>query len=262
MIQMNNIDGGKGFDWGKTSADYAKYRDIYPPQFFQKLLERNIAVQGQEVLDLGTGTGVLPRAMYALGAHFIGADISPEQIEQAKRLSEEAGMKIDFIAKPTEALEFPDERFDIVTACQCYWYFDHAVAAPKIAKMLKAGGRLVLLYMAWLPAEDKIAEASENLVLKYNPQWTGGHETLHEIFVPAEYLEHFDLTYHEEYRLDVPFTRESWNGRMKACRGIGASLTAEKTAAWEKEHMAMLEEIAPPSFAIHHYAAICELTKK
>jgi hypothetical protein len=27
---IENIDKGKAFDWGKTSADYAKFRDIYP----------------------------------------------------------------------------------------------------------------------------------------------------------------------------------------------------------------------------------------
>lgn len=30
MIVNKNIDNGKAFDWGKTSPDYAKYRDIYP----------------------------------------------------------------------------------------------------------------------------------------------------------------------------------------------------------------------------------------
>ena len=34
--------------------------------------------------------------------------------------------------------------------------------------------------------------------------------------------------FHEEFTLKIPFTRESWNGRMKACRGIGASLTEKK----------------------------------
>ena len=29
-MQDQKIDGGKPFDWGLTSADYAKYRDIYP----------------------------------------------------------------------------------------------------------------------------------------------------------------------------------------------------------------------------------------
>ena len=33
MITNKNIDNGKSFDWGRTSSDYAKYRDIYPEEF-------------------------------------------------------------------------------------------------------------------------------------------------------------------------------------------------------------------------------------
>lgn len=65
-----------------------------------------------------------------------------------------------------------------------------------------------------------------------------------------------------EIDLDVPFTRESWNGRIKACRGIGASLPPEEIAAWEAEHLQLLERIAPESFSVRHYAALAELTKK
>ena len=33
-ISKKSIDGGKAFDWGRTSEDYAKYRDIYPAAFY------------------------------------------------------------------------------------------------------------------------------------------------------------------------------------------------------------------------------------
>ena len=62
------IDGGKAFDWGKTSQDYAKYRDIYPEIFYTKIVSHNLCCNGQKVLDLGTGTGVLPRNMYRYSA--------------------------------------------------------------------------------------------------------------------------------------------------------------------------------------------------
>ena len=70
------------------------------------------------------------------------------------------------------------------------------------------------------------------------------------------------MIYHDEYKLNVKFTRESWNGRMKACRGVGASLTSEEIQSWEKEHLELLEKIAPEEFEILHYAAIAELKKK
>ena len=47
-----NIDGGKAFDWGKTSADYAKFRDIYPQAFYDKMIGRKLCINGQAVLCL------------------------------------------------------------------------------------------------------------------------------------------------------------------------------------------------------------------
>ena len=55
------------------------------------------------------------------------------------------------------------------------------------------------------------------------------------------------------------FTRESWHGRMKTCRGIGASLSETEIADWEQEHLQLLAEISPAEFDILHYAAIAEL---
>ena len=62
--------------------------------------------------------------------------------------------------------------------------------------------------------------------------------------------------------VDVPFTRESWNGRVKACRGIGASLPLEKIAKWEKEHLDMLEKIMPPETTIPHFVQMAGLKVK
>ena len=236
-----NIDKGKAFDWGRTSDDYAKFRDIYPQLFYEKIIERNLCVKGQSVLDIGTGTGVNPRNMYRYGAKWTGTDISENQIEQAKNLSE--GMDIDYYALSTEKLDFPVGYFDVITACQCFWYFDHEKVMPMFHRFLKENGRILVLYMAWLPFEDHIAGESEKLVLKYSPDWSGAGEIRHPIYIPDCYNEKFELVYHEEYSVKVPFTRESWNGRMKACRGVGASLTEQEIASWEKEHLELLERI-------------------
>ena len=261
-IFKNDIDGGKAFDWGRTSSDYAKFRDIYPPVFFGKVTERGLCVKGQKVLDIGTGTGVVPRNMYKYGGEWTGSDISENQIAQAKSLAEENGMKIDFVVSAAEDLSFPEESFDVITACQCFFYFDYDKVIPKLAKLLKKGGRLIILFMAWLPDEDKIAGDSERLVLKYNPEWTGSGYTRQPVFIPEISHDYFDVEYAEDYDLIVPFTRESWNGRMKACRGVGASMTAEEIAAWEKEHMEMLERTPSDDLEILHHAAMAILRKK
>lgn len=77
------------------------------------------------------------------------------------------------MASPAEELPFADNSFDTVTACQCFFYFDRKRVYPEISRVLRPGGRLCVLYMAWLPEEDKIAGESEALVLQYNPDWSG-----------------------------------------------------------------------------------------
>lgn len=258
-IVNKKIDNGKAFDWGRTSGDYAKYRDVYPEIFYEKIAGQGLCTNGQKVLDLGTGTGVVPRNMYHYGAQWYGTDISENQIMQAKKLSEELGMEIHFQTVAAEDIDFAENMFDVVTACQCYWYFNYEKVIPKLLRVLKPNGRLLILYMAWLPFEDAIARASEELVLKYNPKWSGAGETRHPIFMPDCIYQYFTTVFQEEYGVDVPFTRETWHGRIKACRGIGASLSEEEIAAWEVEHRKMLQEIAPEEFVIKHYAAMLEL---
>ena len=177
-------------------------------------------------------------------------------------MSEQLGMDIKYIVSPAEDLPFDDRSFDVITACQCYWYFDHKRTAPLFARLLSEKGKVVLMLMDWLPFEDEIAAKSEELVLKYNPQWSGKGETFHELALPEEYIDHFELKESAAFRLPVHFTRESWNGRIKACRGIGAStLSAEQKSAWEKEHIQMLTAY-PEEFDIEHFAAFAILEKK
>lgn len=256
------IDSGKAFDWGKASSDYAKYRDIYPEEFYQKIVDLGLCVRGQKVLDLGTGTGVLPRSMYNYGAEFVGTDISENQIIQAKELSAALNMNIAYEVASAENVNYPKNTFDVITACQCFFYFDHEVVMPKLAQLLKPNGKLLILYMAWLPFEDEIAGKSEALVLKYNPTWSGAGETKHPISLPDCTSRYFDVVHSSEYDLAIPFSGETWNGRMKACRGVGASLSERERDSWETEHLDMLQHFTSNSFHIKHYVAMKVLQVK
>ncbi len=261
-ITNKNIDHGKAFDWGRVSEDYGKYRDIYPDAFYKSIVDLGLCLKGQKVLDLGTGTGVLPRNLYPYGAEFIGTDISENQLTEAQKLSETNGMHIKYILSSAEDIDFSDNYFDVVTACQCFMYFDKSIVLPKIHRILKDNGHFCILFMAWLPYESEIAGKSEELVLKYNPSWTGGHMKRYALNTPAWADGLFDVENAITYTVDVPFTRETWHGRIVACRGIGASsLSKETIAAFEQEHMAYLNTV-PETFEIPHYVSILNLRKK
>ncbi len=44
-ITDERIDKGKSFDWGKVSSEYAKYRDIYPKEFYDKILDLGLCTE-------------------------------------------------------------------------------------------------------------------------------------------------------------------------------------------------------------------------
>lgn len=261
VIRDSSIDNGQEFDWGRASKEYAQYRDIYPEKFYTELAGLSLGIEGQEALDLGTGTGVIPRNMYHYGATWTGADISENQIAYAEELSREAGMDIRYVVSSAEEVDFPDKSFDVITACQCFMYFDTKIVLPKIHRMLKPGGHFCILFMAWLPEESEIANGSEELVLKYNPCWTGGHMKRVPLQTPIWCGDLFEVSELLAFDVPVTFTRESWHGRMKACRGISASLEPEKIAAWEKEHMAYMRTV-PEVFDVLHYVTMVDVRKK
>lgn len=73
--------------------------------------------------------------------------------------------------------------------------------------------------------------------------------------------EYFTVCSTITFDLDVEFTREKWNGRIKACRGIDASLSKNEIESFEKEHLEMLRQF-PEKFTIPHFASILDLKNK
>lgn len=46
------------------------------------------------------------------------------RLNRQKKLAAKSDMDIDFFVCKAENVDFPDETFDVITACQCIWYPD------------------------------------------------------------------------------------------------------------------------------------------
>jgi SAM-dependent methyltransferase len=252
MITKPKIDEGRAFDWGRTSPDYAVYRPGYPGSFYTVLQAVGIGTDGQDILDLGTGTGVLARAFAQQGAHVIGIDIAQAQIAAAQQLAAQDHLDIRFVACAAEDAEFPPQSFDIISCGQSWLYFDTQRMIPLVRTWLKPEGKLVLTHLSWLPHKDRIAHASEQLVLQYNPHWSDagfpGSRTMQHAWSQQD----FRLVTYYAYEEGIPFTRESWRGRICARRGIGAALPVDEVERFDREHDELLRQIAPETFPILH----------
>lgn len=246
-MKIDSVDNGREFDFGRTSDDYAKYRDIYPSSMYEKLIAFGVGQQDQKILDLGSGTAVLPLNLHRTGAHFTATDISQNQVDYGRQLAAARGITdIDFRVCSAENTGFADNRFDVVTAVQCFTYFNADKAAEEIMRVLRPHGLFCKIFMDWLPFEDSVIREMEQLVLQFSPDWSGCGFDKFRYHYPDWAEGRFDIETVHSYNAMLTFSKEAWLGRVKSCRGVGASLSEDKIAAFEAEYRKKLAKYEEP----------------
>lgn len=251
-MKLSHIDNSNDFDFGKTAENYARFRDIYPESMYEKLIEWGIGKEGQQLLDLGSGTAILPMNLYHTGAFFTATDIAENQIAVGKALARQRGMeRISFKVCPAEATGFADHAFDAVTAVQCFPYFDAEGAAAEIFRVLKPQGLFCKILMDWLPREDDVIAEMIDLVQAYNPTWSPDGFQEYDYHFPDWAQDRFVNEAVISYEEALVFTKEAWLGRVLTCRGVGASLPPEKVREFEAEYRRVLEKYAEPLYLKH-----------
>ena len=250
-LQFDEIDRGKRFDWGKTSADYDRYRPGPPDSFYTRLLGFGLGQENQQILDLATGTGLLARRFALQGANVSGVDISPQQIQMARQAGEREKVDIDFRVADVVELPFADNSFDLITANQCWIYFDSNAVLAEAKRLLKPEGQLVISHFSFMPRMDEVVQASEELVLRHNPDWNGADWDGYIKAEPGWCGGDFELAGYFMYDEQITFDHAGWRGRMRALRGISASLNPEKVDAFDTEHRQLLEAY-PEELQIWH----------
>lgn len=233
-------------DFGRTAQDYATHRAGFPEVLFERLAALGIGRDGQRILDLGTGTGSLARGFAKRGARVTALDPSKDLMAQARVLDEAAGVSIDYRVGKAEQTGLPDAAFDVVGAGQCWHWFDRAVAAREVRRLLVPEGRLLITHFDWLPLPGNVVAASEALIERYNPDWAyGGGKGIYPAWFDDAALAGFEDIEGFTFDLAVPYSHEAWRGRIRASAGVGGSLPDDKVEVFDREHQALLAEAFP-----------------
>jgi len=112
--------------------------------------ERELRVLGDvadlDVVELGCGTAYVSAWLARLGARPVGVDLTPAQLDTARRCQERFGLSFPLIEANAEAVPLPDDSFDLAVSeyGACVWC-DPDRWIPEAARLLRPGGRLVFL---------------------------------------------------------------------------------------------------------------------
>ena len=240
-------------DFGRTAADYERFRPGFPESFFDRLVRDGWIEAGQRALDLGTGTGTLALGFAERGLDVTGLDIAPELLAVARQAAADRGLEATFVEGAAEVTGQEDGSFDLVSAGQCWWWFDAGLAMMDANRVLAPGGRLLIASFSYLPLPNTVAGRTEDLILGHNPGWPkAGWRGVHPEHVEALDRGGFQSVESFSYVVDVPFSHEAWRGRVRTCNGVGSSLDAEQVERFDGDLADMLTSEFPGNLTVAH----------
>jgi SAM-dependent methyltransferase len=136
-------------EYTDPSAEHAWAKDEFTWGVFG-VPEREIGVLGDaaglDVVELGCGTAYFSAWLAKQGARPVGIDVTPAQLETARRLQAETGIEFPLIEANAEEVPLPDASFDLaVSEYGASIWCDSFRWIPEAHRLLRPGGRLVFL---------------------------------------------------------------------------------------------------------------------
>ncbi len=138
----------------KTAADtYIKGRPDYPPQVSQWLTQTLGLDSHKTVIDLGAGTGKFTGRLVATDAQVIAVEPVAQMLEKLSA----AWPQVLAVSGTATDLPLPDASVDAVVCAQAFHWFATPEALSEIARVLKPGGKLGLIWnlrdtqVSWVP---------------------------------------------------------------------------------------------------------------
>lgn len=151
---------------------------------------------GERALDIGSGTGseVLAFAeRVGPDGAAVGVDPNPAMIAVAERRAAAAGLAARFVSGTAYALPFPENSFDAVRCERVYQHLDDpAAATAEIARVLRPGGRVMLIDSDWHtaithPADPELLAIVNTAMLSNTPNPASGRR-LRGLLVAAGFV--------------------------------------------------------------------------
>lgn len=214
-------DRARAFDRGAQA--YVRARPSYPDDVVRWCVPQD----ARDVLDLAAGTGKLTARLVALGLHVTAVEPSRAMREELVSLVPDAR------ARPGTAEDtgLPAGCVDAVTVAQAWHWFDEPAATAEVARVLRPGGSLAVLWNVRDTSVDWVERFGEILHRGDAPESDPHAPALGDLFEPPEH---------------ATFT---WADPMR--------IAALRTLAASRSHLLML----PPSQRDELLDAVDDLTR-
>lgn len=166
-----------GAAFAEQGGDYDRLRPGYPREAVDAILDA--APDARDAVDLGAGTGKLAWALVDRGVHVTAVDPSRSMLDAALAARPD-NPRLAVHEGTAEATGLPDAGTDLVTAAQAWHWFDVGPACAEIARILRPGGVLALVWntldvtVPWVHRYSRIMHAGDVIRDDFTPPVADG----------------------------------------------------------------------------------------
>jgi 2-polyprenyl-3-methyl-5-hydroxy-6-metoxy-1,4-benzoquinol methylase len=122
---------------------YPRHYAVVPTQYIYSEMKTMLGdLTGKHVLEYGCGEGWITRDLTQLGARVSAFDVSPQAIENTKRVLASAGTleQCSLEVMPAEKLIYADETFDVAVGFAIIHHLDLKQSLAELHRVLRPGG--------------------------------------------------------------------------------------------------------------------------
>lgn len=136
-------------NFSSQSDKYAKYRPVYPADFFDYL--NSLVPNKKNAWDCGTGNGQVAYELAKSFENVFATDISQSQIDNALQ----AG-NIAYSVQPAEKTNFENQKFDLIVVSQAIHWFDFEKFYAEARRTAKENSLICVIGYGRVEISEKI----------------------------------------------------------------------------------------------------------
>ncbi|KOY16173.1 class I SAM-dependent methyltransferase [Paenibacillus xylanivorans] len=191
---------------------YLKYRPSYPKEAIDHLYDVVGLGANSNIADIGSGTGIISKLLLERGSDVIAVEPNQAMREAAEQMLE-SNPKFQSTSGSAESTGLPDQSVDFIVCAQAFHWFDRSAAQIEFRRILRPGGRVILIWNSRLTNGTPFREEYNQLLHTYGTDYEKvNHKNISQTVLLSFFKE--GSMHEARFRMSQEFDFEGLKGRL------------------------------------------------
>lgn len=191
---------------------YLKYRPSYPKEAIDHLYDVVGLRANSNIADIGSGTGSISKLLLERGSDVIA--VEPNQaMREAAEQTLKCSPKFQSMAGSAESTGLPDQSVEFIVCAQAFHWFDRSAAQIEFRRILRPGGKVILIWNSRLTNGTSFREEYNQLLHTYGTDYEKvNHKNISQTMLLSFFKE--GSMHEARFRMSQEFDFEGLKGRL------------------------------------------------